>query len=61
MSETRRRLRIADELMKIAARKSIQTVFGWVHPDCVTLQEAARLLRGEEIQKTPEIVEGVLS
>lgn len=41
------RERIARELMAMAARKSVTTQFGWVHPDCVTLKEAARLLRGD--------------
>lgn len=41
------RAKIADALMAMAARKSVTTTFGWAHPDCVTLKEAARLLKGE--------------
>lgn len=45
------RERIANELMEMAARQSIKTQFGWVHPDCVTLREAARLLRDQPAPK----------
>lgn len=45
------RERIASELMAMAARQSVKTQFGWVHPDCVTLKEAARLLREEPAPK----------
>lgn len=55
------RERIARELMAMAARQSVKSQFGWAHPDCVTLTEAARLLRGEPQPKQPEIVNGVLS
>ena len=53
--------RVASELMKMAARKSVETGFGWTHPDCVWLQEAARILRGEPVKVPSEQVEGVLS
>lgn len=53
--------KIASELMSMAARLSVKTPFGWSHPDCIALQEAARLLRGEPEPKAPAIVEGVLS
>lgn len=39
--------RIADKLMELAARLSVQTQFGWAHPDCAILEEAARILRGD--------------
>jgi hypothetical protein len=39
--------RLAEKLLLIAARKSVTTQFGWAHPDCIDLQEAARILRGE--------------
>ena len=41
------RSRLADKLMCIAARRSTETQFGWSHPDCEALEEAARILRGE--------------
>ena len=41
--------RIADELLKLAARRSTETSFGWSHPDCEALQEAARILKGEPL------------
>lgn len=53
--------KIARELMSMAARQSVRTSFGWVHPDCVTLSEAARLLRGEPKPTSDHPVEGVLS
>lgn len=53
--------RVADELMKMAARRSVETSFGWAHPDCIVLQEAARVLRGDAAPKPSDIVEGVLS
>lgn len=52
---------IATQLMQMAARQSVRTVFGWTHPDCVTLQEAARLLRGEPDPKIDARPIGVLS
>lgn len=45
------RERIAGLLMEMAARQSVKTQFGWAHPDCVTLQEAARMLRGQPAPK----------
>lgn len=59
--QARERNKIADELRKMAARQSIRTVFGWVHPDCVTLLEAERLLRGEPEKQPDEHPIGVLS
>lgn len=55
------REQIAKRLMEMAARRSVQTQFGWAHPDCEVLQEAARILRGEPRPKKPKHVEGVLS
>lgn len=56
------RERIAQELLSMAARKSVTTQFGWVHPDCVVLSEAARLLRGEPKPKPDDgTAVGVLS
>ena len=46
------RARISEELLRIAARRSVETAFGWTHPDCVLLQEAARLVRGDPPPKT---------
>ena len=40
---------VAKRLMEIAARRSVETQFGWAHPDCEALQEAARVLRGEPL------------
>ena len=39
--------RLAEKLLLIAARMSVDSPLGWGRPDCVTLQEAARVLRGE--------------
>ena len=52
---------LAEKLLLIAARRSTETVFGWAHPDCIALQEAARQLRGDPPPVQPEIIEGVLS
>ena len=43
--------RLADRLLLIAARLSVDSPLGWGRPDCVTLQEAAGALRGEPKQK----------
>jgi hypothetical protein len=52
---------VADGLLQIAARRSVESPFGWASPDCEVLQEAARIVRGEPINE-PEInPEGVLS
>lgn len=59
--QARHRLKVADDLMKIAARKSVRTVFGWTHPDCVTLKEAARMLKGEPEPVADDRAVGVLS
>ena len=37
---------LASRLLEMAARRSVSTPFGWSHPDCVALSEAARILRG---------------
>jgi hypothetical protein len=53
---------VAGKLLAIAAKISTQTQFGWSHPDCEALEDAARILRGEPPMKTPDDrVEGVLS
>ena len=61
LRQQRNRERVASECMTLAARLSVKSQFGWSAPDCVTLTEAARLLRGEPEPVTPEIVEGVMS
>lgn len=61
MSDSKHREKIASECLTLAARLSVKSQFGWSAPDCVTLKEAARLLRGEPEPATPDIVEGVLS
>lgn len=38
---------LAEKLLTIAARRSTETSFGWAHPDCEALEEAARILRGD--------------
>jgi len=38
---------LADRLLQIAARISTESPFGWAHPDCEALEQAARKLRGE--------------
>ena len=43
--------RLANDLLKIAARLSTQSPLGWARPDCVTLTEAARILCGEPEKK----------
>ncbi len=53
--------KLADKLMLIAARRSTETSFGWSHPDCETLEEAAHILRGEKPPRPSDRVEGVLS
>jgi hypothetical protein len=53
--------RLADKLLTMAARRSIETQFGWTHPDCVNLQEAARILKNEPQRPQPEYVGAVLS
>lgn len=44
---------VADELMKIAAWYSVESPLGWASPVCGTLQDAARMLRGEP-EPTPD-------
>lgn len=44
---------IAERLLQMAARRSVDTCFGWTHPDCQLLQQAANLLRQES--DTPAI------
>jgi hypothetical protein len=41
------RSRLANKLIEIAARRSVESPLGWACPDCETLQDAARILRGE--------------
>ena len=43
--------RIAEELMNFAAWYSTQSPFGWAAPICGTIQDAARILRGEPERK----------
>lgn len=38
---------LAERLLTIAARISVQSPLGWSHPDCQVLEDAARILRGE--------------
>ncbi len=52
---------IAKGLMQIAARRAGETQFGWAHPDCEILEEAARILRGERPRVEPDRVYAVLS
>lgn len=60
--EHRNRMKTADDLMKFAAWYSTQSPFGWAAPICGTIQEAARLLRGEPEQKRDDgKAPGVLS
>lgn len=49
---------VADGLMQIAARRSVESPFGWASPDCELLQEAARLIRGDpiKIDENPDVV-----
>lgn len=51
---------LAEKLLAIAAQKSVQTQFGWAHPDCETLEQAARLLTGTQ-QQRPKYDDAVLS
>lgn len=51
---------LARRLIEIAARRSVETQFGWAHPDCATLQDAARILRGEP-EPQPDTGDAVLS
>ena len=53
------REQIAKRLMEMAARRSVETQFGWAHPDCEVLQEAGRMLTGEPAQ--PNQADAVLS
>lgn len=41
---------VADGLMEIAARRSVESPFGWASPDCEVLQEAARIIRSEPVK-----------
>lgn len=53
---------LADRLMKMAAKRSTETQFGWSHPDCAALEEAARIVRGDPPKKPADSrVIGVLS
>ena len=53
------RQRAAEKLMKMAAARSVETCLGWAHPDCETLEDAARLLQGEPVARPS--TDGVLS
>lgn len=53
--------KLADNLMGIAARRSVYALQGWANPDCADLVEAARLLKGQPRQPITGIDEGVLS
>lgn len=46
-----RREKLAEKLMLIAARRSVESPLGWAHPDCETLEEAARILKGAPEKK----------
>lgn len=41
---------LAEQLLTMAALRSLFHVLGWAHPDCVILEEAARRLRGDSPQ-----------
>jgi hypothetical protein len=45
----RYRVAVSEALMKMAAKRSTETTFGWTHPDCIMLQDAARMLIGASI------------
>lgn len=53
--------RLAERLMKMAAKRSTETSFGWTHPDCETLQAAASTLRGAPEYDVHRVPIGVLS
>jgi hypothetical protein len=53
--------KLANTLMEMAARLSVNSPLGWCRPDCVTLQDAAQRLRGEPDRIPPENVGAVLS
>ena len=38
---------VADGLMQIAARRSVESPFGWACPDCQVLEQAARIIRND--------------
>lgn len=52
---------IAQRLLDMAARRSTETVFGWAHPDCETIDEAVRVLRGQPERAEPHRIDAVLS
>ena len=41
------RNRLSEALLKIAARRSVESPLGWACPDCEVLEEAARIVRGD--------------
>jgi hypothetical protein len=45
------RERLAERLLLIAARRSVESPLGWACPDCETLEEAARIVRGDPPKK----------
>ena len=55
------RASLASRLLTMAAKQSVKSQFGWAHPDCALLQDAARVLL-----EVPDVVQngreiGVLS
>jgi len=61
MSSAALRHAIASRLLKMAARRSVETQFGWAHEDCIVLQEAARILKNEPEDVPDPNPVGVLS
>ena len=62
------RATLANDLLAMAAQRSVKTPFGWSHPDCIALTEAARILILPELMawiESPETTKnddaGVLS
>ncbi len=45
------RERLAEKLMLLAARRSVESPLGWESPDCEMLEEAARIVRGDPPKK----------
>lgn len=52
---------LAERLMEMAARRSVETPLGWAHPDCEVLVDAAHALLHEPQPIEPAIVDGVLA
>jgi hypothetical protein len=51
---------LSERLLLMAAKISTETVFGWSHPDCADLVDAARIVAGNP-PPPPEDDGGVLS